>query len=53
MVERYSTLFIQLKIIEYQLKKEAKKHGQSAAMKLHAERKGFVKPEVFRKILGS
>ena len=44
---------MQLKIIEYQLKQEAKKHGQSAAMRLHSGRKGFVKPEVFRKILGN
>ena len=52
MVDRYADLFAQLKIIEYQLKQEVKKHGQSAAMKLYSGRKGFVKPKVFKEILG-
>tara|TARA_Y100000310_G_scaffold163319_1_gene163174 strand:+ start:81 stop:245 length:165 start_codon:yes stop_codon:yes gene_type:complete len=53
MIKRYSTLYAELKILEYQLKQRSKKaQGRSAGFKITAGRRGFVKPEVFRNILG-
>ena len=53
MIKRYSTLYAELKILEYQLKQKSKiAQGRSAGFKITAGRRGFVKPEVFRDILG-
>ena len=53
MIDRYRTLYAELKILEYQLKKKSKEaQGRSAGFKITAGRRGFVKPEVFRNILG-
>ena len=52
MVDRYADLFAQLKIIEYQLRKESRKKGDWATIKMHSGRRGFVKPEIFKEILG-
>ena len=51
LVERYETLYASLKILEYQLKQEARKSGQSAAFKLVAGKRGFIKPEIFKDII--
>ena len=51
LVERYETLYASLKILEYQLKQEARKSGQSAAFKLTAGKRGFIKPEIFKDII--
>ena len=51
LVERYNILYSQLKILEYQLKQEARKSGRNAAMRLSAGKIGFVKPELFKKII--
>ena len=51
LVKRYSTLYSQLKLLEYQLKQEARKSGRSAAMKLSAGKRGFIKPKIFKDII--
>ena len=51
LVERYETLYASMRILEYQLKQEARKSGQSAAYKLAAGKRGFVKPETFKDII--
>ena len=50
-VERYNELYSQLKILEYQLKQESRKSGRSAAIKLSAGKRGFVKPDIFKEII--
>ena len=50
MINRYSELYSELKILEYQLKQRSK--GRSAALKITGGKRGFVRPEVFEKILG-
>jgi len=53
MIKRYTTLYAELKILEYQLKKRSKEsQGRSAGLRITAGRRGFVKPEVFKEILG-
>ena len=52
MIDRYRTLYTQLKLIEYQLKQRAKESsGRNAAFKIKGGRRGFVKPEVFSEII--
>ena len=53
MLDRYKSVFAQLKILEYQLKRMSKEaQGRDAGFKITAGKRGFVKPEVFRNILG-
>ena len=53
MINRYRTLYAELKILEYQLKRKSKEaQGRDAGFKITAGRRGFVKPEIFRDILG-
>ena len=53
MIKRYNTLYAELKILEYQLKQKSKEaQGRDAGFKITAGKRGFVKPEVFRDILG-
>ena len=54
MIKRYSTLYAELKILEYQLKQKSKEAQgrRNAGFKITAGKRGFVKPEIFRDILG-
>ena len=53
MIERYIELFAELKILEYQLRQRSKEaQGRNAGFKIKAGRRGFVKPEVFKEMLG-
>mgnify|MGYP003140745187 CR=1 FL=1 len=52
MIDRYKTLYTELKILEYQLKQRAREsQGRTAGFKISAGRRGFVKPSVFKDIL--
>ena len=52
MVKRYGFLYAELKILEYQLKKKARQvGGEEAGYKIRKGRRGFVKPEIFEKII--
>ena len=53
MIKRYSFLYAELKILEYQLKKKAREMGGSkAGVEIRSGRRGFVKPEIFKNIIG-
>ena len=53
MLDRYKILYAELKLIEYQLRQRSKRAaGINAAFRIKGGRRGFVKPEVFKKILG-
>tara|TARA_Y100000310_G_scaffold9894_1_gene10603 strand:+ start:265 stop:438 length:174 start_codon:yes stop_codon:yes gene_type:complete len=52
MLDRYATLYSELKILEYQLKQKARQaRGRDAGFRIKAGRRGFVKPEVFNEIM--
>ena len=53
MVERYSRLYAELKILEHQLKQECKerKGRQNVGFIITAGKRGFVKPETFSEII--
>ena len=52
MLDRYRTLFSELKILEYQLRRRAKEvKGIHAGFRIKAGRRGFVRPEVFKDII--
>jgi len=53
MIDRYIQLYSEMKLIEHQLKKQCKaKFGQTIAFKMMSRKKFFIKPEIFKEILG-
>ena len=52
MIDRYRTLYAELKILEYQLKQRARQaRGREAAFGIASGKRGFVKPETFSEIM--
>lgn len=53
MIDRYTKLYNELKLLEYQLRDQCRtKYGQTIAIRMLSESKEFITPENFKKILG-
>ena len=52
MIDRYSILYSELKLMEYQLKQRVRgSRSLNTAFRINGGKRGFVKPEVFRKLI--